>query len=245
MLFSKGLSEEEKRLFEERFRSLIKRSKLKGEINYDEILATLPYAIIDIDASEELIKSFEDEGIEVIRTDLPLKDRLEITLEKSDFRWMRSSALTERAYWIGAYQVTKELGIDKENRLLSRLLKTLWKRSADDTFSSTSVGAKHKVLLENIDHKNKDLTELTGNLEDLKKLLHKLNNEWGETLQFARERIEELQNLLVNHNISVSHDSEVSETRLIQLRHFISSLEEPLRRLSLLETTHFMQDRLK
>jgi len=128
--------------------------------------------------------------------------------------------------------------------LSSRLLKTLWKRSADDTFSSTGVGAKHKVLLENIDLKNKDLTELTGNLEDLKKLLHKLNNEWGETLQFARERIEELQKLLVDHDISVLHDSEVSETRLIQLHHLISSLEEPLRRLSLLETTHFMQDRL-
>jgi hypothetical protein len=219
--------------------ALIARGREEGELTYDEIIEALPEAIIDIDAIEKVIESLVAAGIEVIRPDDPLQERLAKTLEDEGLSWIVKSSLTERAYWIGAQRAAKLLGASKKTGagFIKPILKTSHHRSADDTFPFTRLGRILADLVKAIQCEHKSPEAMHGHVDSLNVTLEDLASAWQRELRDSKGLIQDFLRL-----IEVVREARTPDSKR-ELLTSVNTLNQPLRRLSLLETSHDIQDR--
>lgn len=225
-------------------RALIERGKTEGELTYNDVVDAFRDTIMDIDAIDQIIYLLGEAGVDVIRPDDPLKERLVDALNTEGLSWMLTSSLTERAFWLGAYQSARLLGADSKtkNGLYRNVLNTLWERASDDTFQSTRFGRIHTELLSAVGREDVRLCELVERVDLLEAILSELSQTWQVGARDAQKLIRGLRDLI---NFISGPSGPATKRKVTDLTGIIQALETPLRQLSLLETSHKLQDRFK
>jgi hypothetical protein len=89
---------------------------------------------------------------ETPKFDLGVEAVLSSLLDDESIKWIRGSALTERAFLIGASKFAKAIFPNQDSKLLVlAIMGTLWAREKDDPFSSSEAGKLYSELRDRIE----------------------------------------------------------------------------------------------
>ena len=242
---SMGLSAEEIENFRTQIRELLIKGKAEGKITQEEIEEAIPYSAIDYEALGEIFKVFEDQGVTVVTRDKMLIESLQNKLMAEGFSWMRRSALTERAYWQGAYQALSM--IDGSDALLRSIFfkasKTLFNRAGDDSFPGTTLGALFLELDEFIQRRSRALQSLEQLIERIHREIDLLNKEFSVCQVQVRELIGDLHELTQCNDLVLDADTRSRSNFERDSFEVLQAIRKRFQYLALLQTSHDIQSR--
>ena len=172
--------------------------------------------------------------------------------DESHLQWVRSSALLERAYFLGLWSGLRTIANedDVSGMFNHSLVQTMFSRSADDTFRGTRVGEAYsafsdrarerlgKMLSEHEqgeDHATSGLTK-----KDFNELLHLVE----ELRKYLNQTIKDIDTLIVDVERSTDCIANGDGEAIRAQMQMIEGLEEPLRVVALLETDHLLSKRV-
>ncbi len=162
--------------------------------------------------------------------------------------WIRKSALSERAYFLGLY--TGLSGIAKED-LLKRLmidlvLGTTWQREADDTFESTTIGRNYRGLSDAVRRKESLGSDFQQMIETLQFDIEQHDRKWHGIIR----EVQKLMKIIAEAAIASEQDivescDDCHEERRHELWKLVDYLEPLARLIALLDTDHNLQSRFE
>ena len=179
-----------------------------------------------------------------------------------DTKWIASSALMERAYLFGMIKLSHtliELGVmPADNQLIDkisrRMLKTMFYRSADDSFEPTPLGQLYDQLKRS--NREKDRLKVLESTNEINVVCEYLQSEFKESVSFIQEQTKMLQAIHQRwdlagrtEELSSPADQQALESTdrgfsdegvAAKIPHLI---EERLRFIALLQTSHKLNDR--
>jgi hypothetical protein len=152
---------------------------------------------------------------ETPKLDLGVEQVLSALLDDENMKWIRGSALTERAFLIGASKFAEAIFPDQENKLLRfAIMGTLWGRESDDPFLISEAGKLY--------------SEFRDGMESY--CSSAIRNE--SAFDFPEETLNSVSGL-VERLSELQHTQESNREKAIDMIYGNSrSLEEPLRFLS-------------
>ena len=181
-----------------------------------------------------------------------------------DTKWIASSALMERAYLFGMIKLSYtliELGVmPADNELIDKisrriLFKTRFSRSADDSFKSTPLGQLHDQLERS--NREKDRLKVLESTNEINAVCKHLQSEFEESVSFIQEQTKMLQAIYgrwdqasrpeelsspADQLAMESTDRGFSDERAAAKNAHLM-IEERLRYIALLQTSHELNDR--
>lgn len=242
---SQGLSPEELENYRIQLLELVAKGKRAGGLTQSEIERAIPYSVVEGEALGELFRAFEDQGIKVILNSESMLDSLETQLAREQYKWIKRSGLTERAFWIGALEALSLFHIAESqlNSISMKLVDTLWRRSGDDSFPSTNLGRLFLDLEQHVVNRetaSMTFTQTTGKISDE---LETLRQQFSACLEDARRFNHDVA-IIMRSNISNQNSGiEPSEMQKEEVSRILGKLKERLLYLSLLQTHHDLQRR--
>jgi len=160
------------------------------------------------------------------------------------FRWIRESALTERAYLIGLLVALDEVVEEGATKAasISVFMRTMHPRRADDSFCTTETAeALSKLEIKTQGNEDDKPSRLRAILA-MRKHIDMLNNEWSYIVEYARRRLDEAESLESNAPAEPTQSSNKEEIRNFyryqDLRNTGYGLKDAARKMALLETNH-------
>jgi hypothetical protein len=180
-----------------------------------------------------------------------------------DTKWIASSGLMERAYLFGMIKLSYtliELGVmPADNQLIDkisrRMLKTMFYRSADDSFKSTLLGQLYDQLKRS--HEEMDRLKVLESTNEINAVCKHLQSEFEESVSFIQEQTKTLQAIhqrwdLAGRSEALSSpadkqalgatDRGFSDERAAAKNAHLM-IEDRLRFIALLQTSHKLNDR--
>lgn len=180
-----------------------------------------------------------------------------------DTKWIASSALMERAYLFGMIKLSYtliELGVmPADNQLIDkisrRMLKTMFYRSADDSFKSTLLGQLYDQLKRS--HEEMDRLKVLESTSEINAVCKHLQSEFEESVLLIQEQTKTLQAIhqrwdLAGRSEALSSpadeqalgatDRGFSDERAAAKNAHLM-IEDRLRFIALLQTSHKLNDR--
>jgi hypothetical protein len=180
-----------------------------------------------------------------------------------DTKWIASSALMERAYLFGMIKLSYtliELGVmPADNQLIDkisrRMLKTMFYRSADDSFKSTLLGQLYDQLKRS--HEEMDRLKVLESTNEINAVCKHLQSEFEESVSLIQEQTKTLQAIhqrwdLAGRSEALSApadkqalgatDRGFSDERAAAKNAHLM-IEDRLRFVALLQTSHKLNDR--
>jgi hypothetical protein len=161
---------------------------------------------------------------------------LSALLHDESVAWVRDSALTERAFLIGANKFASAVFPGQDGKLLQlALARTLWARQGDDPFSASEMGKLYSDLLSQLDsYCSSVLREEAGvdfpeePLNKMRDLVDRLSEQNRSALDACRHYISQISHLSLELNDTFAANREGIKRIYDNARW----LEEPLRFLS-------------
>lgn len=243
--FSRGLTEEELEAFRNRFRKLLAKGKEEGEVTQSAIEEAIPYSVIEDEALNDIFKIFEDQGIRVHRSYESMVEALKGQLTRQRYKWVTQSGLTERAYWIGAFEALSltDTAQDQLNSISPKILQTLFHRSADDSFPRTNLGNLFVELESYIRCWENEFSKAKQATKKIHNELESLSHQFLECLKEAMELNAQIGKLAQKDAINQGVNVESWPGRERQVFEALTALKGSLLYLALLQTSHDMQSR--
>jgi hypothetical protein len=244
-LFSKGLSPEDLENFRTRLRELLAKGTRERTLTQTEIEKAIPYSVIESEMLNEILKALEDEGIKVLRSNDSIAELLSNHLALERYKWIEGSALTARAYWIGATETLRLTDTDEgqKNQVENKILDTLFSRHADNSFPKTNLGIlffELKKCVEGQKDMSSHIKEITEQLQDQ---LIAINNQFDEYLNRAKTLNHEMNRRDWSDITTLEGDRKSSQLLWERQHRILESLKECLEYLALLQTRHDMESR--
>ena len=162
-------------------------------------------------------------------------------ISDSDVKWIRNSALLERAYYLGLYKGLISISDSHSLNILlfHALMNTVWERAGDNSFDSTMIGKLFQQMKDDFNVAINGEKFATESTVDLMNQIHSLDNQWRSCVSHALDLLNQNKKLADEFNRSVESNS------LDQDQHhpFLNKLDpmridEMLKFISLLETSH-------
>jgi hypothetical protein len=244
-LFSKGLSPEDSENYRTRLRELFAKGTRERTLTQSEIEKAIPYSVIESEMLNEIVKTFEDEGIKVLRSNESIAELLSNHLTLERYKWIKHSALTERAYWIGALEALSLTDTDESqrNRVNKKILKTLFYRQADNSFPKTNLGISFFELEQYIGSQKDMSFHIQKITEQIHTQLVALNDQFIECLNRAKKLNHEMNRREWSDISTLENDRKSSQLLRERQHQILESLKECLQYLALLQTRHDMESR--
>lgn len=242
---SRGLSKEEFETFRNQIRELLIKGQAEGEITQSEIENAIPCSVLEDEALNEIFKAFEEEGIRVIRENEGLVESLQNQLMTEGYKWIMRSALTERAYWIGAHEALSmtDRSDAQSQSVFHRVARTLFNRAGDDSFPSTTLGALFLELDEFIQRRSRELSSLEQLIKRIHREIDLLNKEFSACQVQARELIGDLHKLIQCNDLMLDTDTGSRSNFERDSFEVLQAIRMRLQYLALLQTSHDIQGR--
>jgi hypothetical protein len=112
----------------------------------------------------------------------------------AELSWIKESALTERAYYMGLYFGLSGIA-EKEildTLLLKTILGTMWQRKADDTFAATSIGREYGKLKNILQSGEPPDSDFRNTTESLQHDIERHDQKWQSIFRQAQEVMNEI-----------------------------------------------------
>lgn len=156
-------------------------------------------------------------------------------LDEESLKWVRESALTERAFLIGANRFAEAAFPDQESkRLGAAIMRTLWHRRDGDPFLGSEAGKLYSDFRQQLDAyfsasmggDKADFPE--GLLHKLSDTVERVSDENAAALDACRDCFEQIW-----HGLAVVKDTpEPDQAGFASIHRIATALEDPLRFLS-------------
>jgi hypothetical protein len=177
------------------------------------------------------------------QVDLAIAAAKDATTPGGDFAWIGRSALMKRAYYCGLFAglraVAKE--DDLEGFLLRAVVETMFTRSGDDSFSSTSLGKVYEELKKYLLERDKYQLQAEP-WDGFSAHLDELERFWNSVLEHARHLLGEIGRIAQTPNVPLGGEVDTNNGQNYEMRDQVYSmledLEKSIRILSLIETGH-------
>jgi hypothetical protein len=162
-------------------------------------------------------------------------------ISDSDIKWIRQSALLERAYYLGLYKGLASISDSQSLNILlfHTLMNTAWERGSDNTFNSTNIGKNFQQLKDDFNNAVEGEKLAAASTLDLMNQIHSLDNQWRSCVSHCLDLLNQNKKIADEFNRSVENNSLDQD----QHHEFLNKLEprrleEMLKFISLLEISH-------
>ena len=182
----------------------------------------------------------KSEKIQSASVDRALNAAIDALSRDPELAWIGKSCMIERSYFLGLIKGLNAIAEDDSITpwMAKLFIRTMWNRSADDTFSATLLGRDFAALRDQTGGLDSETTLKTEALEKLLVDIGSLDREWKSYVSKARELIAEIQALESQFKLpSNDKNSDWIHDR-------IAVLEGLIRDISLLETHHEISKRI-
>lgn len=174
---------------------------------------------------------------ETPKLDLGVEQVLCALHDDENMKWIRGSAVTERAFLIGASKFAEAIFPDQESKLLRiAIMGTLWGRESDDPFSISEAGKLYSEFRDGMEsycssaiRNGSDFDFPEETLNSISGLVERLSDQNSFALDACRRCFAQ-----IRHGLSELHLTQESnrEKAIDKIYGNSRSLEEPLRFLS-------------
>lgn len=199
--------------------------------------------------SEQRPNKMNPPKIKDAAVDLAINAACDALTNDLSLTWIGESSLTERAYYFGLYKGLEAIsGADTLRGLSKVLIKTLWARSADDTFLSTQLGRNFAALEEGLQSLRTGNSLIQQQIDTLFQDIKLLERQCHERFQYMQEVLHKVKSLTLSirqtNQIGPVEDKNIDD-EIVKIHIHLSELALIVRWFALLETHHEMSKRFK
>lgn len=162
--------------------------------------------------------------------------------EESGFDWIKKSSLLERAYFAGLFCGLRGIAREEDvGQILFRAIsKTMFPRSADDSFLSTRTGALFESLKGELLRQGADCSALSEAIHKLAEEVHELDRDWNSRRRHIQAMLEGLAtaNRISLPDARTQDSAEQRDRQGCDTYRLLEELEKFARYIALLQTDH-------
>ncbi|MGQ0658776.1 MAG: hypothetical protein ACT4NU_11905 [Chromatiales bacterium] len=169
--------------------------------------------------------------------------------EEPGFAWIKKSGLLERAYFLGLFGGLRGIASEEDigRILVCAIAKTMFPRSADDSFQSTRTGVLFDSVRRELLREDVDRAALLAAIQRLADHVDALDREWNSRVRHTRMLLETggQSSQATGRDANAEEDAEQRDRQRHENHRWAEELEHFARHLALIETDHKIWKRLE